>query len=142
MFRDIDRLIVENVKTGEVLATITDDEISTASEDIVVRMRPVYDEPEAHLLTLDDVIIKGCVRDEICWLERKLEDEHLPNGYRRVFYTEYEYICCDEPQIELGLMPFGRNGRYDAPDTAEYGKTWRCWTRKPTEKQRKEAAWA
>lgn len=43
MLEDFDRVIVENIKTGEVLAVITDTEIDTASEDIVVRLRPVYD---------------------------------------------------------------------------------------------------
>ena len=43
MFEDIDRIIVENTRTGEVLAVITEDEVTTASDEIVVRMRPVYD---------------------------------------------------------------------------------------------------
>ena len=38
----IDRIIVENITTGEVLAVITDDEVTTASNEIVVRMRPIY----------------------------------------------------------------------------------------------------
>lgn len=33
--------------------------------------------------------------------------------------------------------PFGNLTRF--PET--YGKTWRCWTKKPTKKQAKEAAW-
>ena len=43
MLEGIDRIVVENVETGEVLAVITDDEITTASDEIVVRLRPVYD---------------------------------------------------------------------------------------------------
>ena len=43
MFKDVDRIIVENIKTGEQLAVITDDEITTANKDIVVRLRPVYE---------------------------------------------------------------------------------------------------
>ena len=43
MLDGIDRIIVENIKTKEVLAEITENEITTASEEIVVRMRPVYD---------------------------------------------------------------------------------------------------
>ena len=43
MFDGIDRIVIENIKTNEVLAEITENEITTASEEIVVRMRPVYD---------------------------------------------------------------------------------------------------
>jgi len=43
MFDGIDRIVIENIKTNEVLAEITEGEITTASEEIVVRMRPVYD---------------------------------------------------------------------------------------------------
>ena len=43
MLEGIDRIIVENITTGEVLAVITNDEVTTASEEIVVRMRPIYD---------------------------------------------------------------------------------------------------
>jgi len=43
MLKDVDRIIVENIKTGERLAVITEDEITTASKDIVVRLRPVYE---------------------------------------------------------------------------------------------------
>ncbi|MBQ9039314.1 MAG: hypothetical protein IJ119_11820 [Clostridia bacterium] len=43
MLESIDRIIVENITTGEVLAVITNQEVTTASDDIVVRMRPQYD---------------------------------------------------------------------------------------------------
>lgn len=36
----VERLIVENVKTGEQYAVITDDYIDTGSNDIVVRVKP------------------------------------------------------------------------------------------------------
>jgi hypothetical protein len=37
---EYERLIVENIKTGEQIAVITDDEVTTADEDIVVRLKP------------------------------------------------------------------------------------------------------
>ncbi|MBQ6374014.1 MAG: hypothetical protein IJJ45_05935 [Clostridia bacterium] len=43
MFEGIDRIIVENIKTKEVLAVITEKEVNTASDEIVVRMQPNYD---------------------------------------------------------------------------------------------------
>lgn len=43
VFEGIDRIIVENIRTGEVLAVITQHEVTTASDEIVVRMRPVRD---------------------------------------------------------------------------------------------------
>ena len=43
MLERIDRITVENIATGEVLAVITNQEVTTASDDIVVRMRPQYD---------------------------------------------------------------------------------------------------
>lgn len=41
MLEGIDRVIVENITTGEVLAVITDDKVTTASDEIVVRMRAI-----------------------------------------------------------------------------------------------------
>lgn len=43
MLNNVDRIVVENTRTGETLAVITEDEVTTASEEIVVRMRPIYD---------------------------------------------------------------------------------------------------
>ena len=34
------RIVVENVKTGEQYAIITDDSIETGNDDIVVRLKP------------------------------------------------------------------------------------------------------
>lgn len=50
MLEGIDRVIVENITTGEALAVITDDEVTTASDEIVVRMRPIYDGSKAKML--------------------------------------------------------------------------------------------
>ena len=44
MLKEVDRIVVENIRTGEALAVITDDEITTASDEIVVRLRPIYPE--------------------------------------------------------------------------------------------------
>lgn len=44
MLEGVDRIIVENVTTGEVLAAITHEEVTTASNEIVVRMRPIYED--------------------------------------------------------------------------------------------------
>lgn len=39
----------------------------------------------------------------------------------------------------VGLMTLGEELFY--LDEADYGKTWRCWTSRPTDEQREEAKW-
>lgn len=42
MLDGFDKITIENTMTKETLAVITDEEITTTSDEIVVRMRPVY----------------------------------------------------------------------------------------------------
>lgn len=37
---DVARIIVENIKTGEQYAVITDDSIETSNDDVVVKLKP------------------------------------------------------------------------------------------------------
>ena len=47
-------------------------------------------------------------------------------------------------EINVGVVQFrfgaGYNGINNA-DLSYYGKTWRCWTSRPTEEQREAASW-
>lgn len=84
---------------------------------------------EPRVLTLEEVA--GKTRDDVVYLE------HMDGGL----------IC--QPAIPLGDSPFDdaylnfaagwrTAGNYPKKN---YGETWRCWTSRPTEEQRREAAW-
>ena len=40
----------------------------------------------------------------------------------------------------LAWESFGVEGEYDPPAT-DYNRTWRCWSRRPTDEERMDAAW-
>lgn len=59
-------------------------------------------------------------------------------------------LPCDEPRLMWGLYSHqGVSGNFDFAITdgrkrlfdADYGKTWRCWTQRPTKEQREATPW-
>ena len=78
MLDGYDRIIVENTVTGETLAVITDDEVTTASNEIVVRMRPVYDEPIR--ISID---AKEVFRAVVSSLDHEADEKHDQTGDNR-----------------------------------------------------------
>lgn len=73
------------------------------------------------VLTLDEAMVT-----DVCWLEKKGEDRPWP---------------CKVGGGEKWVVIW----RFDQETTVmrrdEYGKLFRCWSARPTEEQRKEAAW-
>lgn len=66
---------------------------------------------------------------------RPLTKEEIdPEKYQTLF-TEYITDLCSD----WGKASDLRSDAFIHSDT--YGKTWRCWPRKPTEEERKEAKW-
>lgn len=97
--------------------------------------------PPIKPMTLEEVIALSRERGNIVYVECNggRAERNIYNGYRE---PKYEAEYC---------MKYGNRARIDfyAPGckmekTAVlqyYGKTWRCWERKPTETEMREAAW-
>lgn len=72
--------------------------------------------------------------DTVVWVDRPLFD-NLSSEYalidsysRKLQIVELRYPFCDKDYRERS-------------DYATYGKTWRCWTSRPTDEQRKAVKW-
>lgn len=84
-------------------------------------------EQEARVITLDDV----CGGDE-CWIEYR----YGGHGYADVYFSDTP----DGTALVYRCRPAGDR----RPETVwfhDYGKLWRGWTSRPTDEQRKAAAW-
>lgn len=88
-------------------------------------------EQEPRVMTLEEV---EDALDSVVWVDRPLFDNSsseyaLIDSYSRKLQTvELRYPFCDKDYKERS-------------DYATYGKTWRCWTARPTEEQRKAVKW-
>jgi len=88
-------------------------------------------EQEANILTvnqLEDAL------DTVVWLETPVS-ENLADGYSLIMAYSHKY----------GYMyfesPFGDNPSQDILEYSEYGKSWRCWNKRPTDEQRQAVKW-
>ena len=88
-------------------------------------------EQEVRVMTLDQ--LEGAL-DTVVWLETPVS-ENLADGYSLIMaYSHvYGYMFFDSP--------FGDNPSQDRLEYSEYGRSWRCWDRRPSEEQRKAAKW-
>ena len=89
-------------------------------------------EQEARVMTLEEV--KGMKRLTICAVEQRSK------VIKNTFNAEYGGIVTlgNENFLDFGL--YGVTNRYRRTE-AGYGKTWRCWSARPTDKQRQEVKW-
>lgn len=83
-------------------------------------------------MTLEEV--KGMKRLMICAVEQRSK------VIKNAFNAEYGGIVTlgDKNFLDFGL--YGDTNRYRRTE-AGYGKTWRCWTSRPTDEQREAAKW-
>ena len=92
------------------------------------------EEQEPRVLTLDELrSLNGT--DHFVWLEDN-GGYTLNGGY--ALYDCYAEVTAYRNNVELNT--FGREVEFE-PDNEEYGKTWRCWSARPTEEQRKAVKW-
>ena len=85
-------------------------------------------EQEPRVLTLEELrSLDGT--DHFVWLE--------DNG-EYALYDCYAEVTAYRNNVELNI--FGSEVEFE-PDNEEYGKTWRCWSARPTEEQRKAVKW-
>lgn len=89
-------------------------------------------EQEPRVMTLEEV--KGMERLTICAVEQRSK------VIKSTFNAEYGGIVTlgNENFLDFGL--YGDTNRYRRTEV-RYGKTWRCWSARPTEEQRKAVKW-
>lgn len=89
-------------------------------------------EQEPRVMTLEEV--KGMKRLAICAVEQRSK------VIKNTFNAEYGGIVTlgTENFLDFGL--YGDTNRFRRTE-AGYGKTWRCWTARPTDEQREAAKW-
>ena len=87
---------------------------------------------EARVMTLDEV--KGMKRLTICAVEQRSK------VIKNTFNAEYGGIVTlgNENFLDFGL--YADTSRYRRKE-AMYGKSWRCWTSRPTDEQRETTPW-
>ena len=88
-------------------------------------------EQEARVMTLDQL---EDALDTVVWLETPVS-ENLADGYSLImaYSHKYGYMVFDSP--------FGDNPSQDRLEYSEYGRSWRCWDRRPSEEKRKVVKW-
>lgn len=85
-------------------------------------------EQEPRVLTLEELrSLDGT--DHFVWLEDNGEYD---------LYDCYAEVTTYQNNVELNT--FGREVEFE-PDNEEYGKTWRCWSARPSNAQRMAVKW-
>ena len=88
-------------------------------------------EQEAKVLTVDQL---EDALDTVVWLETPVS-ENLADGYSLIMAYSHKdgYMFFESP--------FGDNPSQDILEYSEYGKSWRCWDKRPTDEQRQAVTW-
>lgn len=88
---------------------------------------------EPRVLTLDEAREAALIP---IWFEAKSTNKYLPHGWMLAYMVQKGMGITGE---RLGMSdPSGRMHWFKLND---YGKTWRCWTSRPTDKQKETIAW-
>ena len=77
------------------------------------------------VMTLEEV-------NALDWDYCYLEQERLPGKEYRGMLGKYIMTCVTWPSITAAKISYGAEN---------YGRTWRCWTSRPTEEQREKVKW-
>lgn len=88
---------------------------------------------------LNPMTLEEALERHVVWIEWR----HLSQIWDMPIYLHRIWDEWSEAEI-LSYQMFGEEGENDDianDDVNEYGKTWRCWERKPTEEERSAAGW-
>jgi len=98
---------------------------------LIFDIRELLKEQEPKVLTVDQL---EDALDTVVWLETPVS-ENLADGYSLImaYSHKYGYMIFDSP--------FGDNPSQDKLEYSEYGKSWRCWDKRPTDEQRQAVKW-
>lgn len=125
-------MITFNPSTGKDIEPGSLNDENKISYDACVGAIALLKEQEARVMTLEEV--KGMKRLTICAVEQRSK------VIKNTFNAEYGGIVTlgDKDFLDFGL--YADTNRYRRTE-AGYGKSWRCWTSRPTDKQRQEVKW-
>lgn len=100
--------------------------------DEISMLDDLQKELQPRVMTLEEV--KGMKRLSICAVEQRSK------VIKNTFNAEYGGIVTlgTENFLDFGL--YGDTNRYRRTE-ARYGKSWRCWTSRPTDEQREKVKW-
>lgn len=119
---DINQMI-EALETSYKHSNVDTDN-TLVSQDLVLRLITLLKERLPRLMTLEEV-------DEY---DKALYLEDRSMGIVRVYF----WVCTTDTGAER-FVDFDADTEDYSP--SKYGSTWRCWSDKPTEEQRKAAKW-
>lgn len=100
-------------------------ELIVSLEGTIVKLTNAISETAPRLLTMEEA-----ADAEICWIEVRSRRGAEPGKVR--IYREDDYSA-----FINRLLPFVNENM----PQHEYGEHWRCWSRRPTEKQMRETKW-
>ena len=81
------------------------------------------------LMTLEEVLSQAGLDGFPCWMEQRFESDNA--------VLLAVVVCSNDAYIEWAGNPFYEGAQYHA----DYLRTIRCWTQKPSEEQRRVTPW-
>lgn len=105
-----------------------------------------YHEDGLRIYRVVDYLIENGVT--VRQMQKPLTVEKLKEHIGKVVHLEYAGNKMEDYPVLLGhcwmfYAEFEMYGAYDSSEFIldDYGKTWRCWAKKPTEEEREAAEW-
>lgn len=105
----------------------------------------------SEMLCADALSLLKAQEPRVLTLEEVIEHYSLPPvfpddlGMRFDFYEDIQPLYFDFPHPEdpwiVHWRGYAQIGKYLDDWKADYGKTWRCWTARPTDEQREATQW-
>jgi len=101
------------------------------TDQTIDRAVKLLKEQEPRVMTLEEV---EDALDSVVWVDRPLFDN---------LSTEYALIDSYSRKLQIVELryPFCDKDYRERSDYATYGKTWRCWSYRPTDEQREAVKW-
>lgn len=132
---DREKVINELVEHIESALSVDSDYVDCVRTDLLQTVVGLLKAQKPRVMTLEEV--KGMKRLTVCVIEQRSKVIKI---IENTFNAEYGGIVTlgTENFLDFGL--YGDTSRYRRTE-AGYGKTWRCWTSRPTKEQRERVKW-
>ena len=98
---------------------------ATHDKEVLMDALALLKAQEPRVMTLEEV-------NALDWDYCYLEQERLPGKEYRGMLGKHIMTCVTWPSITAAKISQGKDN---------YGRTWRCWTSRPTDEQRMAVAW-
>ena len=104
------------------------DAFNDGGEGPLVDALDLLKEQQPHVMTLEEV---EAALDTVVWVDDKRDEN-----------TGTAYALIESYSSKYGYVEFWHiGGDFHRAKYVDYGKTWRCWSSRPTDKQMTEAKW-